>query len=475
MISADHGWDPTFDHQAEAMPSPRYAVRHPLFTALSRSRSVRPSAATAVGFATLLVLALGPAGSNPADAGSHPGSVGAARAAVAGTDQIPAMRSDHLGQDGGGTGSGAPGPTAAGTVRPAATSGAKPRPSVVLADVGPAGATGALGIPVMVLQAYHRAADVVAASDPACKLPWWLLAGIGHTESGHAESGRLTADGTTRGPILGPVLNGGIAGDAVIRDTDAGRYDGDTSYDRAVGPMQFIPSTWANWGVDGNGDGKADPNNIFDATLAAGHYLCADGRDLSTVAGRAAAVLSYNHSQAYLDTVIAWATAYRDGTIAVPDESAPVVVDVVTVRPPLQARPPKRPQAVSTASPGPKSSGASGTTGASGSGSAAGSAGASGGASSTAGPGTTGTVTGSPAPTTGAGCSSPPTTATTHASANASSRSGAAGQSGIGLSAGVTALATGVPGIAASLGDSSAVALGSSSTATGEPPSSCAP
>lgn len=46
--------------------------------------------------------------------------------------------------------------------------------------------------------------------------------------------------------------------------------------------MQFIPSTWSNggpdgtgWGADGNGDGKKDPHNVFDAALAAGGYLCA--------------------------------------------------------------------------------------------------------------------------------------------------------------------------------------------------------
>ncbi len=196
---------------------------------------------------------------------------------------------------------------------------------------GPPGEIGALGIPLMVLRAYHLAADQLGTEQPSCKLPWWLLAGIGHTESGHAEAGRLTADGTTRGRILGPPLNGGIPGDAVITDTDHGSLDGDTVYDRAVGPMQFIPSTWVHWGVDGNGDGKADPSNIFDATLAAAHYLCADGRDLSTEAGLEAAVLSYNHSAPYLATVLAWGQAYRDGASTVPDSPLPVVSDVTKV------------------------------------------------------------------------------------------------------------------------------------------------
>ncbi len=228
--------------------------------------------------------------------------------------------------------------------------------SVVPVVFGPAGKVGALGIPAMVLRAYHQAAAKLAVEEPSCKLPWWLLAGIGHTESGHAEDGRLSADGTTRGKILGPRLNGGIAGDAIISDTDHGAYDGDTGYDRAVGPMQFIPSTWLRWGADGNADGKRDPSNIFDATLAAGHYLCADGRDLSTTAGLQAAVLSYNHSAPYLKTVLAWGTAYRSGASSVDDSLLPVVADVTKVRPPVSSRPPKRKPAVTRSSKTPSGS-----------------------------------------------------------------------------------------------------------------------
>ncbi|HEX8081921.1 MAG TPA: hypothetical protein VF557_17045 [Jatrophihabitans sp.] len=207
--------------------------------------------------------------------------------------------------------------------------------------LGPAGASGALGIPLTVLQAYRLAAAELKVEQPSCKLPWWLLAGIGRTESGHAESGRLIADGTTRGRILGPRLNGGIVGDAIITDTDGGRHDGDTVYDRAVGPMQFIPTTWERWGADANADGKTDPNNIFDATLAAGRYLCAHDRDLSTGPGLRAAVLSYNYSAPYLATVLAWGAAYRDGASALPNSPLPVISDVTKVRPPQSSRPPK--------------------------------------------------------------------------------------------------------------------------------------
>jgi membrane-bound lytic murein transglycosylase B len=204
---------------------------------------------------------------------------------------------------------------------------------------GPEGTVGELGIPMLVLQAYHRAADRLAAGQTACHLPWWLLAGIGHTESGHAEGGRLTADGTTRGRIVGPRLDGHLADNAVISDTDKGRLDGDPVYDRAVGPMQFIPSTWARWGLDGNADGKADPSNIFDATLAAGEYLCADSRNLTTPAGLRAAVLSYNQSEPYLATVLAWGRAYQHKAVAIAASKLPVVGDVTRVRPPRTGRP----------------------------------------------------------------------------------------------------------------------------------------
>lgn len=199
----------------------------------------------------------------------------------------------------------APAEQAAGTV-----------PAVVDVAVG----QGAQGIPASVLAAYLRAEKTVGESDARCGLRWQLLAAIGKVESGQARGGQVDASGTTVRPILGPVLDGN--GFANIPDTDGGAYDGDARYDRAVGPMQFIPSTWAAWGQDADGDGRRNPNNVHDAALAAGRYLCAGTRDLRVEADLDRAVLSYNHSAEYLRTVRSWFTYYLKGTHEVPDAGA---------------------------------------------------------------------------------------------------------------------------------------------------------
>ncbi|MCH5643660.1 MULTISPECIES: lytic transglycosylase domain-containing protein [unclassified Gordonia (in: high G+C Gram-positive bacteria)] len=175
--------------------------------------------------------------------------------------------------------------------------------------------SGPLGIPGVVLQAYKLAANRLGAESPQCKLPWFLLAGIGRIESNHASNGSVDQYGTTINPIAGPVLDGSLAGNAVIHDTDGGRIDGDSAHDRAMGPMQFIPSTWASWGSDANGDGKADPNNVFDATYSAGRYLCAGVSDIMNDSNKVAAVLRYNHSMEYVANVLSWAGAYATGVM----------------------------------------------------------------------------------------------------------------------------------------------------------------
>ncbi|WP_436496955.1 lytic murein transglycosylase [Actinokineospora sp. HUAS TT18] len=170
---------------------------------------------------------------------------------------------------------------------------------------------GSLGIPGTMLHAYMRATQTSNTVAPGCHMEWSLLASIGRIESNHARGGRVNAQGDTVASILGPVLNGG--GFAAITDTDGGRYDGDNRWDRAVGPMQFIPSTWKSYASDGNGDGDANPNNVFDATAGAAKYLCSGGMDMANAVQRRTAVWRYNHSDSYVRTVLHWADAYARG------------------------------------------------------------------------------------------------------------------------------------------------------------------
>ncbi|MEU5719048.1 lytic transglycosylase domain-containing protein [Streptomyces sp. NPDC020403] len=233
----------------------------------------------------------------------------------------------------------------------------KPGTSVNLPVTGKAEA----GIPASILAAYKKAERDVAGTDAACRLPWQLLAAIGKVESGQARGGRVGADGTTFSPILGPALNG--QGFALIKDTDGGAYDGDSTHDRAVGPMQFIPQTWATWGQDGNGDGRKDPNNIYDAALAAGRYLCAGTRDLAVAADLDRAVLSYNHSREYLRTVRSWFEFYKRGTHEVPDGTGVLPADRGSGYTPSPSPTPPGRHTAADPTPGTPGTGGKGTAG----------------------------------------------------------------------------------------------------------------
>ena len=190
------------------------------------------------------------------------------------------------------------------------------------------------GIPVRALEGYRKGAALINAADPSCHLDWPLLGAIGRVESNHARFGgnQLDSAGVAQPGIIGIPLDGSN-GTARITDTDHGLLDRDTTYDRAVGPMQFIPSTWRFAGVDANGDGVKDPQNMADAATATAVYLCSGGGDLTNPAGLRSAILRYNASDSYASMVTAIADAYRHGVRALPaSDLAPAKATTVATR-----------------------------------------------------------------------------------------------------------------------------------------------
>ncbi len=190
-------------------------------------------------------------------------------------------------------------------------------PAVQAAPLDPAGdlvawaaATGeATGVPARALRAYGAAELAQRAATPDCGLSWATVAGIARVESDHGRlAAELGADGVPRPRIVGVALDGS-EGVREVRDTDGGALDGDAVHDRAVGPMQFLPTTWARYGADGDGDGDADPHQLDDAARAAAAYLCDGGRALGTGPGWWDAVLAYNRSGSYARLV--WAATAR--------------------------------------------------------------------------------------------------------------------------------------------------------------------
>ncbi len=247
-------------------------------------------------------------------------------------------------------------------------------------SAGAVPAATANGIPSRALEAYKRGAALVDAADPACGIDWALVAAIGKIESDHGRyaGNGLDESGTVRPGIFGLPLNGNND-TAVIRDTDGGAYDRDPQWDRAVGPMQFIPGTWRTVGVDADGDGAKNPQNMSDAATSTAVYLCSGPGDLTRASDLRSAVLRYNQSDAYASQVIAIAEGYRQGVSVLP--SAELSSDQRTANPYLPSgeqqasakpaastsRATQKPQAQATAAPaatsGPGSTGSAGDGG----------------------------------------------------------------------------------------------------------------
>jgi murein DD-endopeptidase MepM/ murein hydrolase activator NlpD len=206
---------------------------------------------------------------------------------------------------------------------------------------GPAAAAGgALGIPPVVFSAYVAAESNAPSIAEGCVVDWPIIAGIWKVESNHATyRGRtVTPDGVVTPPLYGITLDGSTPGTARIPDTDGGVLDGDPTWDRAVGPAQFLPGSWRALGQDGNADGTKDPQNVFDAALATVAHLCltAPG-DYTNPDDLAGALLRYNNSAVYVTTVTGWIDYYRSfrftqGAVTADGLYAfPLPVDTVTL------------------------------------------------------------------------------------------------------------------------------------------------
>jgi membrane-bound lytic murein transglycosylase B len=276
---------------------------HPAVAAVrQRARSVTRTPAFGVAVITPLVFAGAVGGAAP----QFPGKAPAVRAAITPVAAVSPSGSDLSGDPSG--------PSVIAIQRPptsfhvaAATISAPPPPMIV-------NSPGALGIPMIALSAYRNAEQKMALAAPGCGISWNLLAGIGRIESGHAGGGAVDARGTAVYPIYGPALDGTLPGNEVIIQSSVGNG---VTYARAMGPMQFLPGTWARYASDGKGDGTADPQNLFDSTLAAARYLCSGGLNLRDPAQVMAAILRYNNSMSYAQNVLGWAAAYATGVVPV--------------------------------------------------------------------------------------------------------------------------------------------------------------
>jgi hypothetical protein len=170
------------------------------------------------------------------------------------------------------------------------------------------------GIPTSALRAYALAQAAMVEGDKACHLPWTLMAAIGRVESNHGrvDSSTLTRQGKAVPAIVGPTLDGG-PGLPHVADTDRGVFDRDGVFDRALGPMQFLPETWRSLAVDADRDSVSDPQDVDDATLAAAVFLCSGSDDLATRSGLRTALRRYHDSSSYVSMVVAVKSAYEAG------------------------------------------------------------------------------------------------------------------------------------------------------------------
>jgi hypothetical protein len=155
-------------------------------------------------------------------------------------------------------------------------------------------------IPADLLPVYRQA----AATCPG--LPWCVLAAVGWAESRHAGGHADPRTGRAAPPIIGPPLDGH---DGLALISDPSSADG---YAHALGPMQFLPATWAQWATPAPGrpaDATPDPQNAWDTIYTAARMLCASDAGHDDIRQ---ALFAYNHSTDYADAVLAQAALYAD-------------------------------------------------------------------------------------------------------------------------------------------------------------------
>ncbi len=173
-------------------------------------------------------------------------------------------------------------------------------------------------IPLVAYDAYRSASEGAPGVTESCRVPWQVVAGIAQVESRHGQidpDHHLAADGSVVPPIRGRPLDG-RRGTQTIADTDDGELDGDQTWDRAMGPLQFIPTTWRELGRDGNADGTADPDNLYDASLTAVAHLCLrEPGDYGDRGELRRALIAYNASGRYADDVLRWIDRYQSEQI----------------------------------------------------------------------------------------------------------------------------------------------------------------
>ena len=201
-----------------------------------------------------------------------------------------------------------------------ATLSAPPPPIVVSSP-------GSLRIPAIALSAYRNAERMMASAYPGCGVSWNLLAGIGRIESMHANGGATDPPAARRSAASSDPRS--TARSRATRSSCRAVQAGRVTYARAMGPMQFLPGTWARYASDGNGDGKADIQNLYDASLGTARYLCSGGLNLRDRSQVLSAILRYNNSMAYA------AERARAGPRRTPPAWSPVDLPPIGGRPPI--------------------------------------------------------------------------------------------------------------------------------------------